>query len=80
MTLVHTSISIVIMSTRRVSTNLPEEPPNAAAEAKGRDIQESSADGLIQAKHRRAYERFMALRGKVKFDIDLDELRGRNRH
>ena len=55
---------------------LPAEPPDAAkvVRREGETVEEA------WARHRRFYEKLMALRGKIKFDIDLDELRGRNRH
>jgi hypothetical protein len=68
------------MSTRRVTANLTAEHPDAATEATGKDVNEAPVEDPIKAKQRRFYEKLMALRGKVKFDIDLDELRGRRRH
>jgi len=33
-----------------------------------------------RARRKRFYEKAMALMGKIHLDIDIDELRGRNRH
>ena len=65
------------MPRRHVTAKLPEEPVGAPTEAADEYIKPSPH---LTPKQRRAYELFMALRGKIKFDIDLDELRGRNRH
>lgn len=34
---------------------------------------------IRQRRAKRAYEKLIALRGKIHIDIDIDELRGRNR-
>ena len=34
---------------------------------------------LEQLRRKRAYEKLLALKGKIKLNIDIDELRGRNR-
>ncbi|HEV2722220.1 MAG TPA: hypothetical protein VG323_19535 [Thermoanaerobaculia bacterium] len=64
------------MATRREPATLPAEPPDSATVL----TREGETIAEAKARHRRFYEKLMALRGKVKFDIDLDELRGRNRH
>jgi hypothetical protein len=68
------------MSTRRVTANLPAELLDAAMEVTGRGITETLVEGLAQVQRRRFYERAQALRGKIKLDIDVDEVRGRRRH
>lgn len=56
--------------------------------AKSQYIRDKGSDSPARAEHaiqadeqrrRRAYEKAMALQGKVQFDLDIDELRGRNR-
>ena len=42
-------------------------------------ITETLVEGLRQVRRRRAYEKAMALRGKIKLDIDLDSARERRR-
>ena len=34
---------------------------------------------LEQLRRKRAYQKLIALKGKIKINIDIDELRGRNR-
>jgi len=62
------------MATRRAE--LPAEPPESKTvlTRKGETVAEA------RARNRRFYEKLKALQGKIKFDIDLDELRGRRRH
>jgi hypothetical protein len=74
------AISISIMSTRRITANLPSDLLDAAMEVTGKGITETIVEGLSQIQRRRFYERAMALRGKVKLEIDLEETRGRRRH
>jgi len=61
------------MATR---TDLPAEPPESkpVRTRPGETVEEA------RARNRRFYEKLKALQGKIKFDIDLDELRGRRRH
>ena len=80
LTVIHTAISISIMSMRRVTANLPSDLLDAAMEVTGKGITETIVQGLSQVQRRRFYERAMALRGKVKLEIDLEETRGRRRH
>lgn len=68
------------MATRRVTANLPEELLDAAMEVTGKGITETLVEGLTQVRQRRFYEKMMAARGKLKLQVDLDELRGRRRH
>ena len=63
--------------TRRVTANLPTDLLEAAMEVTGRGITETIVEGLTQVRRRRFYERAMALRGKLKLDIDTDKTRGR---
>jgi len=61
------------MATR---TDLPAEPPDSKTVL----TREGETPEEARARHRRFYEKAMALRGKIKLDIDLDELRGRHRN
>jgi len=65
--------------TRRVTANLPEDLLDRAMEVTGEGITQTIIEGLEQIRRRRAYEKFMALKGKIQLDINIDELRGRNR-
>jgi hypothetical protein len=67
-------------STRRVTANLPTDLLDAAMEATGRGITETIVEGLTQVQRRRFYDRAMALRGQLKLEINLDQVRGRRRN
>ena len=64
------------MATRRMPATLPDEPPDPTKVL----TREGETVAEAWARHRRFYEKAMALRGKIKLNIDLDELRGRRRH
>ena len=59
------------MSTRRVTANLPIDLLDAAMEVTGKGITATIVEGLTQVRRQRFYERAIALRGKVKLEIDL---------
>jgi len=65
--------------TRRVTANLPEDLLEKAMEVTGGGITETLVEGLEQLRRRRFYEKFMALKGKIHLDVDIDESRGRKR-
>jgi hypothetical protein len=64
------------MAKRRMTAKLPAGPPDPTPVV----IREGETLAEAQARARRFYEKAMALRGKIKLNIDLDELRGRHRH
>lgn len=66
--------------TRRVTANLPSDLLDSAMEATGRGITETIVEGLTQVQRRRFYDRAIALRGKLKLEIDLEQTRGRRRN
>jgi len=66
-------------STRRVTANLPSDLLEGAMEATGKGITETIVEGLRQIQRRRFYDRAMALRGQVKLEINLEQVRGRRR-
>ena len=67
------------MNARRITANLPADLLDAAQKATGKGITETLVEGLEQIRRRRAMERVLALKGKVRLKIDIDELRGRGR-
>jgi hypothetical protein len=75
-----TAVSISIMSTRRVTANLPVDLLDAAIEVTGKGITETIVEGLTQVRQQRFYERAIALRGKIRLEIDPEQARGRRRH
>ena len=65
---------------RRVTANLPEELLDEAIQATGKGITETLVAGLELVRRARAYHKAMALKGKVRLDIDLGRSRERPRH
>jgi hypothetical protein len=72
-------VSIMAMTARRITANLPAELLDAAQELTGKGITETIVEGLEQIRRRRFYDRALALKGKLRLNIDIDELRGRGR-
>ena len=64
---------------RRITANLPEDLLEDAMKATGKGITETLVAGLRLVKRTRAYEKAMALRGRVKLRVDLEESRERRR-
>jgi hypothetical protein len=64
---------------RRITANLPEDLLRGAMEVTGKGITETLVDGLRLVRRARAYEKAMALRGKINLTIDLEESRERRR-
>jgi len=64
---------------KRITANLPKDLLEEAMKVTKRGITETLVEGLRQVRRRRAYEKAMALRGKIKLDIDLDSARERRR-
>lgn len=56
-----------------------EDPPAAAPNDAEGEENFNLVEHLKKERARRAYEKFMALKGKIHINIDIDELRGRNR-
>ncbi len=80
LTAIHTVVSIGIMTTRRVTANLPEELLETAMTVTGKGITETLVEGLEQVQRRRFFERAMSLGGKLKLEVDVEKARGRRRH
>jgi len=64
---------------RRVTANLPGQLLQEAMKVTGKGITGTLVEGLRLVRRSRAYEKAMALRGKVKLAIDLDASRERRR-
>ena len=64
---------------RRITANLPGELLEEAMEVTGKGITETLVEGLRLVRRVRAYEKAMAMRGRVKLSIDLDTSRERRR-
>lgn len=64
---------------RRVTANLPGDLLDDAMEVTGKGITETLVEGLRLVRRARGFERAMALRGKLRLDVDLEESRERRR-
>jgi hypothetical protein len=67
------------MTSRRITANLPRDLLEEAMQATGKGITETIVEGLQLVQRTRAYEKAMALRGKIRLTVDLSESRERNR-
>lgn len=63
------------METTKVTVELPADLLERARASTGEGITATIRRGLEMVAATRAQERLLALRGKVKFSIDLDKLR-----
>jgi len=63
------------METTKVTVELPSALLDRARASTGEGITATIRRGLEMVAATRAQERLLALRGKVKFSIDLDKLR-----
>jgi hypothetical protein len=64
---------------RRITANLPGDLLDDAMEVTGKGITETLVEGLHLVRRTRLYDKAMALRGKVRLDVDLETARERNR-
>ena len=60
---------------RKITVHVPEQLLARAQKAAGAGITETVRKGLEMLAARDAYEGLRRMRGKVRFSIDLDELR-----
>ncbi len=66
--------------TRRVTANLPDELLEEAMQVTGQGITETLTEGLRLVRRTRAYPKAMALKGKLRLDLDASrERRSRRR-
>jgi len=75
------SISIIMKRTkstaRRITANLPEDLLDEALETTGQGITETLIQGLQLVRRSRAYDKGMALKGRLNLDLNLETLRER---
>lgn len=64
---------------KRITANLPSDLLEAAQDVTGKGITETLIAGLRLLERSRAYDKAMALKGKIQLDIDVDALRERRR-
>ena len=82
----HTGVLIVICTAvkihakaRRITANLPEDLLADAMKVTRKGITETLVEGLRLVRRAKGFEKAMALRGKVKLDVDLETSRERTR-
>jgi hypothetical protein len=64
------------MPTRKVTVHLDQELPRRAQARTGRGVSATIRDGLALVAASDADEKLRALRGKVRFSVDLRQRRG----
>ena len=75
-----TSVNIIVMTkAHRITANLPGQLLDEAMEVTGKGITETLVEGLKLVRRARAYDKAMALRGKLNLSVDLDTSRERGR-
>ena len=62
---------------QRITANLPEKLLKEALKATQAGITETLVEGLRMVRRRLAYDKAMALKGKIKLKIDIDQARER---
>jgi hypothetical protein len=67
------------MAARRITANLPKDLLEEAMRATRKGITDTLVEGLRLVRRARAYEKALALRGKVRLEIDLEGSRERRR-
>ena len=64
---------------KRITANLPEDLLHDAMQVTRKGITETLVEGLRLVRRARAYEKAMALRGRLHLHVDLDASRERRR-
>ena len=67
------------MTARRVTANLPGDLLNDAMRVTGKGITDTLVEGLHRVRRSRVYHKAMALKGKIRIDLDLETSRERRR-
>ena len=60
---------------KKVTVNLPAEILEGACKSTGKGITPTIIEGLLELERRRKRSALRALRGKVRFELDLDATR-----
>ncbi len=80
LTVIMMSVSIENMTNaKRITANRPKDLLEEAMKTTDKGITETLVEGLRLVRRQSAYEKAMALRGKIKLDIDLETSRERHR-
>lgn len=64
---------------KRITANLPGDLLAEAMEVTGKGITETLVEGLWRVRQSRAYEKALALRGRLRLKVDLEVSRERGR-
>lgn len=64
---------------RRITANIPDELLRDAMKVTRKGITETLVEGLRLVRRTRAYEKALAMRGKMRLDVDLRASRERGR-
>ncbi|MCC7345045.1 MAG: hypothetical protein IT573_08905 [Deltaproteobacteria bacterium] len=64
--------------TQRITANIPKDLLRDAQKVTRRGITETLVEGLHLLKRRRAYDKAMALKGKLRLQVDIEKSRERN--
>lgn len=62
-------------TTKKVTVNLPEDALDRAMEITGKGITDTLLEGLRELVRRRDRSALRKLRGRVRFDLDLEQTR-----
>ena len=68
-----------MITTRRITANLPADLLEEAMRVTGKGITPTLCEGLERVRRARAYEKAIALKGRIRLEIDLEESRERSR-
>ncbi len=74
----HAGIFCRMDDMRKITAILPGSLVDSAMAVSGATLTETLRQALRDYNHRAASRRLLALRGKVKFDVDWRELRGKD--
>ena len=69
----------MMTNARRITANLPRDLLEDAMSVTRAGITETLVEGLRRVRQARAYEKALALRGKIALDVDLERSRERRR-
>ncbi len=67
-----------MVKTKRVTANLPKNLLDEATKASGKGVTATLIEGLELVRRSAAFEKAMALKGKIHLDVDLEVSRERN--
>jgi hypothetical protein len=63
-------------ATRKITVNVPADVLDEATQITGKGVTETVIEGLAELRRRRLRSALRGLRGKVRFELDLERTRG----